>query len=112
MSGHNDIDCSILPSAIITIYVGLIVNFNGNDKLNMCLLGNRLLQEDGSGNCTKEVGSQLYKTFCTTHNELDGMVCDDYFIRHNATRIKGIRGLASGVIKDNIWPSFMQLVRA
>jgi potassium/chloride transporter 4/5/6 len=95
--------------SILTIYIGLIVNFNGNDKLNMCVLGNRLLQEDGSGNCTKEIGSPLYHSFCKAY-ELDGVVCDAYFTQHNVTRVRGIKGLSSGVIYDNIWPSFMEQV--
>jgi potassium/chloride transporter 4/5/6 len=96
--------------SILAIYVGLAVNFYGNDKLNMCVIGNRLLQEDGSGNCTKEIGSPLYNEFCKAF-QYDGVVCDDYFTRSNVTRVKGIKGLASGVIFDNIWPSFMEKVR-
>jgi len=95
--------------SIIAIYVGLFVNFNGSDKLYMCVLGNRLLQQDGSGNCTKDISTPLYKEFCKTY-EFDGVVCDDYFSKHNATLVKGIKGLASGVFFDNIWPSFMEQV--
>lgn len=59
--------------SIVAIYVGLFVNFNGNDKLNMCVLGTRLIQQDGAGNCTKDPSGPLYKQFCK-QQEFNGEV--------------------------------------
>jgi len=94
-------------SSIFAIYVGLVVNFNGNDKLPMCVLGTRLIQQDGAGNCTKEPGSALFNQFCRPH-EFNGVVCDEYFEKHNVSIVNGIKGLSSGVFFDNIWASFME----
>lgn len=77
----------------------------------MCLLGNRLLAEEGAGNCTKEEGSALWNTFCKYQEVvIDGLLnstvrvaqCDPYFEKSNVTRVPGIRGLASGVIMGNL----------
>lgn len=95
--------------SICSIYVGLFVNFNGNDKLNMCVLGTRLIQEDGAGNCTKDPGSALWNQFCRPH-DFNGIVCDEYFEKHNTTVVQGIKGLSSGVFFDNVWNSFMEQV--
>jgi hypothetical protein len=75
----------------------------------MCVLGNRLLQEDGSGNCTKKYGNELYNSFCKP-NELDGIMCDPYYEANEPKLFTGIRGLASGVLKENLWPAFMEQV--
>lgn len=77
---------------------------------SLCKLGNRLLQLDGSGNCTKERGSPLYEQFCVVQNEFDGGVCDDYFMRHNVSKVQGIKGMSSGVFYDNLWPYWMEKV--
>lgn len=94
--------------SICSIYIGLFVNFNGNDRLNMCVLGNRLVQAEGAGNCTKEVGSDLWKQFCKEQDSFNGVVCDEYFERHNTSIVKGIKGLASGVFFDNVFNSFAE----
>jgi hypothetical protein len=69
----------------------------------ICVLGNRLLEDQGSGNCTKEEGSTLWNTFCH-YEKTDNhtmTVCDPYFLAHNATRTPGIKGLTSGVVLGN-----------
>lgn len=68
----------------------------------MCLLGNRLLRE--VTNCTKEPRGELWRIYCTSD---DIYSCDNYFQHNELTVINGIKGLASGVIRDNLWPSFM-----
>ena len=81
------------------------------------MLGNRLLSDEHSGNCTKEEGSPLWELYCKYTDVLvDQLVgggggginrtiqvarCDSYFESHNVTRIPGIRGLASGVFLGN-----------
>uniref|UniRef100_A0AAR2KL05 Solute carrier family 12 member 6 n=1 Tax=Pygocentrus nattereri TaxID=42514 RepID=A0AAR2KL05_PYGNA len=47
----------------------------------------------------------LWMRFCNS-SELNA-VCDDYFAHNNVTEIKGIPGLASGVITENIWNSYL-----
>lgn len=69
----------------------------------ICVLGNRLLSEESSGNCTKEEGSPLWEKFCEYREMIVNNIsvrvphCDPYFDAHNVTRTKGIKGLASGV---------------
>ncbi|XP_045025861.1 solute carrier family 12 member 4 isoform X2 [Daphnia magna] len=105
--------CVIL--SIISIYVGIGLNWNGSDKLWMCLLGNRLLSQEHSGNCTKEEGSALWNLYCKYQDELvEGVTtiganltsravkCDPYFLSHNTSLVPGIRGLASGVFMENL----------
>lgn len=57
----------------------------------MCVLGKRLLKDVDLVNCTKAENGQLYNTFCK--NKL----CDPYFITNNVTKVRGIKGIASGV---------------
>lgn len=75
------------------------------------MLGNRLLSEENTGNCTKEEGSPLWNLFCKYQDEIVDSVsnltarvakCDPYFEAHNTSRIQGIRGLASGVFLGNL----------
>lgn len=93
--------CVIL--SITAVYVGIFVNFNGNDKLQMCVLGKRLLKDIDINNCTKTVGAPLHQLFC--HND----TCDPYYLAHNVSIVQGIKGLKSGVFFDNLQDSFLQL---
>jgi len=88
----------------------------------MCVLGKRLLKDIPLENCTKE-DSFLRDIYCP-----DGK-CEEYYlgkipsymqsvsyrnynalssIANNVTKVKGIKGLASGVFYDNIFPSFLE----
>ncbi|KPU76096.1 uncharacterized protein Dana_GF12875, isoform G [Drosophila ananassae] len=91
--------CVIL--SIIAVYVGIFDNIHGNEKLYMCVLGNRLLKDIPLDNCTKG-DPFMVDIYCP-----DGK-CDDYYLTHNVTKVKGIKGLASGVFYDNIFPSFLE----
>ncbi|KAH8320635.1 hypothetical protein KR067_006214 [Drosophila pandora] len=91
--------CVIL--SIIAVYVGIFDNIHGNEKLYMCVLGNRLLKDIPLDNCTKG-DPFMVDIYCP-----DGK-CDDYYLTHNVTKVKGIKGLASGVFYDNIYPSFLE----
>ncbi|XP_059478016.1 solute carrier family 12 member 6 isoform X3 [Neocloeon triangulifer] len=93
--------------SIIAVYVGIAVNWQGNDKLFMCVLGERLLKDISVENCTKEVGSQLWDVFCEDPVAMTG--CDQYFEQHNVSLVRGIKGVASGVFFDNIDNSFLDL---
>ncbi|XP_052839351.1 solute carrier family 12 member 6 isoform X2 [Drosophila gunungcola] len=90
--------CVIL--SIIAVYVGIFDNIHGNEKLYMCVLGKRLLKDIPLDNCTKE-DPFMRDIYCP-----DGK-CEEYFLANNVTKVKGIKGLASGVFYDNIFPSFL-----
>lgn len=94
--------CVIL--SIIAVYVGLFVNFNGNDYLKICVLGKRLLKDlDVENDCNKNHGGVLEKLFC-----VNGTNCDPYYNQSKLEIKNGIRGLASGVFLENIWDSFLE----
>ncbi|XP_053620988.1 solute carrier family 12 member 4 isoform X4 [Plodia interpunctella] len=93
--------CVIL--SISAVYAGIFVNFNGNDKLQMCILGKRLLKDIHISDCAKNITGPLYKLFCPNNT------CDPYFLAHNVSIVKGIKGLSSGVFFDNLEDSFLQL---
>ncbi|KAJ1523941.1 hypothetical protein ONE63_010490 [Megalurothrips usitatus] len=92
--------CVIL--SIVAVYAGIFVNWNGNDNLFMCVLGKRLLKDVSLDNCTKTPGGFLHRQFCNK----DGL-CDPYYSTNNVTKVRGIKGLASGVFFDNIANSFL-----
>ncbi|XP_039752651.1 solute carrier family 12 member 4 isoform X1 [Pararge aegeria] len=93
--------CVIL--SISAVYAGIFVNWNGNDKLQMCVLGKRLLKDININNCSKDVGGELYQLFCPNNT------CDPYYQAHEVSVVQGIKGLASGVFFDNLQDSFLDL---
>ncbi|XP_032686936.1 solute carrier family 12 member 6 isoform X1 [Odontomachus brunneus] len=97
--------CVIL--SIIAVYVGLFVNFYGNEALKLCVLGRRLLKDiNVFTDCNKNVTGALHKIYCgnsTTYTK-----CDPYYTENNITIVDGIRGLASGVFLENVWGSFQE----
>lgn len=69
------------------------------------MLGNRTLKLDNSYVCAKTeirenitVNSALWEKFCPSGNASSAQ-CDDYFIQNNVTKIQGIPGLGSGIIR-------------
>lgn len=91
--------------SIIAVYVGLFVNFNGNESLKLCLLGRRLLKDiNVLTDCNKNVSGPLHKIYCDNGTTK----CDPYYVENNFTIVNGIRGLASGVFLENIWGSFQE----
>ncbi|XP_011496527.1 PREDICTED: solute carrier family 12 member 4 [Ceratosolen solmsi marchali] len=91
--------------SIIAVYVGLFYNFNGSDKLKICVLGTRLLKDiNVIANCSK-YSPGLNETFCTS---VRGDQCDPYYLQNNVTIRNGLRGLASGVFLENILGSFQE----
>ncbi|XP_037032618.1 solute carrier family 12 member 6 isoform X3 [Bradysia coprophila] len=89
--------------SIIAVYIGIFDNFHGNDKLHLCVLGKRLVKDVDIGNCTKDIGSKLYNTYCNVSTGL----CEEYYRTHEVSIVQGIKGLASGVFFDNLRNSFM-----
>lgn len=60
----------------------------------MCVLGNRLLKDINIASCNKNPGGPLEQIFCPNSTRS----CDPYYSDHNVTIVRGIKGLASGVI--------------
>ena len=60
----------------------------------MCILGNRLLKDVPISECNKTEGTFLHNIFCNN----TAAVCDPYFLNHNVSVIRGIKGLSSGVL--------------
>ncbi|TSY83953.1 Solute carrier family 12 member 6 [Bagarius yarrelli] len=52
-----------------------------------------------------EKTTDLWFLFCNS-SKLNA-ACDEYFVHNNVTKIEGIPGLASGVITENIWSSYL-----
>jgi len=106
---------------ILSIYVGIFVNVNGNHKADFCTIGSRITKLPKDGNCSKEFGTDMYFEFCKPkqaeigqtsaalnstaraemHTESD-YACDTYFTEHNASWHQGIRGLSSNAFYENI----------
>ncbi|XP_069971636.1 solute carrier family 12 member 4 [Penaeus vannamei] len=95
--------------SIISILVGIFVNINGTDKLQMCMLGARLLKQ--VSNCTKDRDGDLWKLYCNKGNgtyATDEADCDQYFHDHNVSLRNAIVGLSSGVFSANLGSHFME----
>lgn len=97
--------------SIVSIYIGVFVNANGNDKANICVLGNRLISGTFNNNsCVKDfdINRNLYLQYCklkenvtlepntniSSHTE-DMYVCDEYWTNNEIEYRRGIRGMAS-----------------
>ncbi|CAG0880541.1 unnamed protein product [Darwinula stevensoni] len=100
--------------SILAVYTGIFVNVNGNDSLMMCLLGNRLLNQDKiGGNCSKEFGTPLFKSLCSLKDNVSSPTnessyeCDPYFHENEVESVPGIPGLSSGVFLRNIQSSYL-----
>uniref|UniRef100_A0A4W6C8F7 Solute carrier family 12 member 6 n=1 Tax=Lates calcarifer TaxID=8187 RepID=A0A4W6C8F7_LATCA len=92
--------------SIVSIYIGAV-----------CMLGNRTINghEIYDSQCGKtfllqiqepvEKATSLWKQFC------DGLElnasCDEFFKANNFSQIEGIPGLASGIISENVWSSYL-----
>uniref|UniRef100_A0A668VY73 Solute carrier family 12 member 6 n=1 Tax=Oreochromis aureus TaxID=47969 RepID=A0A668VY73_OREAU len=52
-----------------------------------------------------EKTTRLWKLFC--HNSQLNATCDEYFTSNNFSEIKGIPGLTSGAISENLWGTYL-----
>ncbi|KAM3877343.1 solute carrier family 12 member 4 [Diretmus argenteus] len=100
--------------SIVSIYAGAIKSITHPPEFSICMLGNRTLVRDLFDVCAKTVTegndtvpSQLWKNFCSPGN-MTSAQCDGYFSQNNVTEIQGIPGLASGIIRDNMWGDYLQ----
>ncbi|XP_071382768.1 solute carrier family 12 member 4 [Centroberyx affinis] len=101
--------------SIVSIYAGAIKSITHPPEFPICMLGNRTLVRDLFDVCAKTVmegndtvPSQLWKNFCTPGNLSSAHCDDDYFSQNNVTEIQGIPGLASGIIRENMWGDYLQ----
>ncbi|MCI4385920.1 hypothetical protein PGIGA_G00056260 [Pangasianodon gigas] len=103
------LSCVIL--SIMAIYAGVIRTVISPPDFQICMLGNRTLKNIEFDKCMKtEVinnityTTDLWKLFCSS--PFLNATCDEYFVQNNLTEIKGIPGLLSGVITDNLWGDY------
>uniref|UniRef100_A0A5F8GR80 Solute carrier family 12 member 7 n=1 Tax=Monodelphis domestica TaxID=13616 RepID=A0A5F8GR80_MONDO len=101
--------CVIL--SILAIYAGVIKTAFDPPSISVCLLGNRTLSKRAFDTCAKyeyrnneTVTTDLWKLFC--NGSMLSAKCDDYFAQNNVTEIKGIPGIASGIIRENLWSAY------
>eukprot|EP00095_Tigriopus_kingsejongensis_P012275 maker-scaffold577_size191314-snap-gene-0.33 protein:Tk12275 transcript:maker-scaffold577_size191314-snap-gene-0.33-mRNA-1 annotation:"solute carrier family 12 member 4 isoform x2" len=96
---------------ILSIYIGLAVNYGGNNSANFCVVGSRLVKQ--VDHCNKTFNGELFNMFCTLNETLgevnstvglskDDYICDEYFERNEPTVVQGIKGLRSGVFFNNV----------
>ncbi|XP_041125321.1 solute carrier family 12 member 4-like isoform X3 [Polyodon spathula] len=100
--------------SILSIYAGAVKSIFLPLEFPICMLGNRTLSRDLFDVCAKTVvennvtvASKLWENFCSTAN-MTVETCDEYFAHNNVTEIQGIPGLASGIIRGNLWASYME----
>ncbi|XP_026990733.1 solute carrier family 12 member 6-like isoform X1 [Tachysurus fulvidraco] len=122
--------------SILSIYTGALVSAFSPPSFPVCMLGNRsisrhelhddlcakTIQIDYSINSSigesfngteaspitplvVEKTTDLWSRFCNSSSL--NAVCDEYFTHNNVSKIEGIPGLASGVIAENIWSSYL-----
>ncbi|KAM8850834.1 solute carrier family 12 member 7-like isoform 2-T2 [Spinachia spinachia] len=98
--------CVVL--SIMATYAGVIKTAIEAPEFNICLLGNRSLNNKMFVMCAKTVTeknvtefTELWHIFCKPN-----ATCDDYFDLNNLTEIRAVPGLLSGVIKDNLWGNY------
>ncbi|XP_073763942.1 solute carrier family 12 member 6 isoform X2 [Danio rerio] len=121
--------------SILSIYTGALVSAFSPPSFPVCMLGNMSLSQHElkDSQCVKTLrevlpqdsvnGSELFNStaappsvaplekttdvwrlFCNS-SELSA-ACDEHFTHNELTQIQGIPGLASGVIKENLWSSY------
>ncbi|MBN3299348.1 S12A4 protein, partial [Amia calva] len=100
--------------SIVSIYAGAVKSIFDPPEFPICMLGNRTLVRDLFDICGKTVtvgnetmASQLWENFCSSGN-MTTHQCDAFFAHNNVTEIRGIPGLASGIIRENMWSFYLQ----
>ncbi|XP_018414545.1 PREDICTED: solute carrier family 12 member 5 [Nanorana parkeri] len=102
--------CVIL--SILSIYAGVIKSAFDPPDFPICILGNRTLSRKGFDVCAKfidigneTVTSKLWALFCSS--PFLNATCDIYFSQNNVTEVQGIPGVASGLIRENVWSTYL-----
>uniref|UniRef100_A0A669ECM5 Solute carrier family 12 member 6 n=1 Tax=Oreochromis niloticus TaxID=8128 RepID=A0A669ECM5_ORENI len=88
--------------SILSIYVGALVSAFSVPDFPVCMLGNRTIN---AHDVMVEKTTRLWKLFC--HNSQLNATCDEYFTSNNFSEIKGIPGLTSGAISENLWGTYL-----
>ncbi|RWS05065.1 solute carrier family 12 member 4-like protein, partial [Dinothrombium tinctorium] len=113
--------CVIL--SILSIYVGVFINYEGTDE-KFCMLGSRILSVPNE-RCTKNETdpNSLHPLFCEFINgssvilgkhtdQISGpnprWECDRYYRDNNATLERAVPGIKSGIFSQNIKPRFYE----
>uniref|UniRef100_A0A3Q0RNH3 Solute carrier family 12 member 6 n=1 Tax=Amphilophus citrinellus TaxID=61819 RepID=A0A3Q0RNH3_AMPCI len=93
--------------SILSIYVGALVSAFSVPHFPVCMLGNRTINGHyiTDNHCSKTTPTCIRTIFCQS-SELNA-TCDEYFTSNNFSEIKGIPGLASGIISENLWSSYL-----
>uniref|UniRef100_A0ACB8EV35 Uncharacterized protein n=1 Tax=Sphaerodactylus townsendi TaxID=933632 RepID=A0ACB8EV35_9SAUR len=99
--------------SILAIYAGAIKSSFAPPNFDVCMLGNRTLSQHNIDICAKTqerdnitTTTRLWAVFCNSSDRLNAS-CDEYFHHNQITVIQGIPGLASGVITENLWSSYL-----
>ncbi|KAH7642587.1 solute carrier family 12 member kcc isoform X2 [Dermatophagoides farinae] len=92
--------------SILSVYLGIFVNYNGIDKYQICTIGGRILSSKNNITCTED---GLREVFCNLNGTSDNK-CDDFFLKnqHTIKLERAIPGLSSGVFWDNFMPKFRE----
>ncbi|XP_048092298.1 solute carrier family 12 member 6-like [Alosa alosa] len=111
--------------SILSIYTGALVSAFSPPEFPVCMLGNRSISthQISLQECSKTVlvpappdtslpptftrrapsverFSLLWQRFC---NSTEANTSCEYFLQNNVSHLEGIPGMASGVIKENLW---------
>uniref|UniRef100_A0A3B3IAN0 Amino acid permease/ SLC12A domain-containing protein n=1 Tax=Oryzias latipes TaxID=8090 RepID=A0A3B3IAN0_ORYLA len=86
--------------SIISIYVGALVSAFKEPHFPVCMLGNRTI----NGHYVNQT-TDLWGHFCQSRDL--NATCDEYFTNNQFSQIQGIPGLASGIITENLWSSYL-----
>uniref|UniRef100_A0A8C1XDD9 Solute carrier family 12 member 7a n=1 Tax=Cyprinus carpio TaxID=7962 RepID=A0A8C1XDD9_CYPCA len=102
---------SCVMLSIMAIYAGVIQSAIKPPDSQVCLLGNRMLQNSMFDKCQKTevinnvtTPTKLWTLFCK--GDLGNATCNEYFTQNNLTVIQAVPGLLSGVISDNMWAHY------
>uniref|UniRef100_A0A8C2FZ13 Solute carrier family 12 member 7a n=1 Tax=Cyprinus carpio TaxID=7962 RepID=A0A8C2FZ13_CYPCA len=94
---------SCVMLSIMAIYAGVIQSAIKPPDSQVCLLGNRMLQNSMFDKCQKTevinnvtTPTKLWTLFC--EGDLGNATCNEYFTQNNLTVIQAVPGLLSGVI--------------
>uniref|UniRef100_A0A8C1X9N5 Solute carrier family 12 member 7a n=1 Tax=Cyprinus carpio TaxID=7962 RepID=A0A8C1X9N5_CYPCA len=94
---------SCVMLSIMAIYAGVIQSAIKPPDSQVCLLGNRMLQNSMFDKCQKTevinnvtTPTKLWTLFCK--GDLGNATCNEYFTQNNLTVIQAVPGLLSGVI--------------
>lgn len=103
--------CVIL--SILAVFAGVIKTAVEPPVFPICVLGNRTLVSKGFDVCAKvlesdngTVTTKLWRKFCDS--EFLNATCDEYFVNNNVSEIQGIPGVASGILKENLWGWYLE----